>query len=93
MAHGSFDGFGRVAPKNMNAITSMELERGNPEMQDRAEVLRLGDRIIVVLADGSGGRSGAAQAAEFFIRSACEAAGSLATAQDCSKPTGGGFNK
>lgn len=52
-------------------------------MQDRAEILRLGDKIVVLLADGSGGRSGAAQAAERFIRSAREAAETLTTAQDC----------
>ena len=54
-------------------------------MQDRAEILRLGDKIVVLVADGSGGRSGAAQAAEFFIRSAREAATGLTSAQDCSQ--------
>lgn len=52
-------------------------------MQDRAEILRLGDKIVVLVADGSGGRSGAAQAAERFILSAREAAETLTTAQDC----------
>lgn len=63
--------------------TSIFLERGNPELQDRAEILRFGDRIVFIVADGSGGRSGAAEAADFFIHSVCEVAENLTAAQDC----------
>ena len=67
----------------MNTITSTFLERGNPELQDRLETFRFGDKVVFIVADGAGGRSGAAQAAEFFIRSAGSAARNLVSAQDC----------
>jgi serine/threonine protein phosphatase PrpC len=52
-------------------------------LQDRAKILRIGDRIVFIVADGSGGRSGAAEAAELFIHSVCEVAENLTAAQDC----------
>lgn len=64
-------------------ITSIFLERGNPELQDRVEILPLGDRTIFVLADGAGGISGGAQAADLFIRAAKEAAPDLTNAEQC----------
>jgi len=38
------------------------------EGQDRVEVMRLGDATVMVVADGSGGMSGGAQAAEHALR-------------------------
>lgn len=67
----------------MNYTTSTFIERGNPELQDRVEILRFGNRTLVIVADGSGGRSGAAEAAEFFARSVREVAARLNTVQDC----------
>jgi serine/threonine protein phosphatase PrpC len=67
----------------MNVTTSTFLERGNQELQDRIEILRCGDKIVCVVADGVGGRSGAAQAAEFVVRSACENASRLNGPEDC----------
>lgn len=67
----------------MNPSTSICLERGNPELQDRAEVLSLGDRRVVILADGVGGISGGARAADWFIRGVREAAAGLASAEAC----------
>src|SRR5689334_21417372 len=67
----------------MNAITSKFIERGNPELQDRIEILRLGNRTVLIVADGSGGRSGAARAADFALRSALEVAARLGGSEDC----------
>ena len=67
----------------MNVTTSLFVERGNPELQDRAEIVRLGNKTIFVVADGAGGRSGAAQAAEFVVRSSCEIAANLIGPEDC----------
>jgi PPM family protein phosphatase len=67
----------------MNAITSMFLERGNPEMQDRAEIIALDNRTMFVVADGAGGISGGAQAADLFVRSVREAAPGLASEEGC----------
>ena len=61
----------------------MFLERGNPELQDRVEILRLDNQTIFVVADGSGGRSGAAQAAEFVLRAVRDVAASLKCPEDC----------
>lgn len=67
----------------MQATTSIFLERGNPELQDRVEILRFDNKAALIVADGSGGLSGAAQAAELFVRSACDVAANLTAAQDC----------
>jgi len=52
-------------------------------LQDRLEIVEFGDKAAFILADGSGGRSGAAQAAELFVRSMREKSGNLASSQDC----------
>jgi serine/threonine protein phosphatase PrpC len=67
----------------MKSIASTFLERGNPELQDRLENLQSGGNTVFVVADGVGGRAGAAQAAEFLVRTARNAARNLASAQDC----------
>lgn len=64
-------------------ITSIFLDRGNPELQDRVELLQFEDRTVFLLADGAGGISGGAQAADFFIRAAREAASDLANPEHC----------
>ena len=45
--------------------------------------MQFGDKAVFIVADGAGGFSGAAQAAEFFIRSAGSAARNLVSAQGC----------
>ena len=55
-------------PCEMNVTTSMFLEQGNPELQDRVDIVRFDDKTVFIVGDGAGGRSGAAQAAEFFVR-------------------------
>jgi len=67
----------------MNVTTSMFLERGNPELQDRVDIVRFDDKTVFIVADGVGGRSGAVQAAEFFVRFARDAAANLTFTQDC----------
>jgi serine/threonine protein phosphatase PrpC len=67
----------------MNMIASTFLEQGNPELQDRLESFQSGGNTVIIVADGVGGRNGAAQAAEFLIRTARNAARNLASAQDC----------
>lgn len=67
----------------MSFATSTFLEPGNPELQDRLEIFRVENRMVLVVADGAGGRSGAAEAAEFVIRAARGAAESLRGAEDC----------
>lgn len=67
----------------MNLTTSTFLERGNPELQDRVEILHFDKQTVLILADGSGGRSGAAQAAEFLVRSVRDVAANLTGPEDC----------
>lgn len=56
------------SPRNNNLITSSFIEKGNPELQDRVLVLSSGARTVIAVADGAGGISGGAQAAEMFVR-------------------------
>ena len=58
---------------------------GNPELQDRAEIFCDGERIVVALADGAGGISGGAQAADELIRLVAESRSSLRSGPDCVK--------
>jgi serine/threonine protein phosphatase PrpC len=67
----------------MKLITSKFLERGNPELQDRVEILHFHYQTVFIVADGAGGRSGAAEAAELMIRCVREAAADLGRAEDC----------
>jgi PPM family protein phosphatase len=61
----------------------MFVESGNPELQDRAEIIALDNRTVFAVADGAGGIGGGAQAADLFIRSVREAAPGLASEEDC----------
>src|SRR5262245_60399033 len=67
----------------MNVATSTFLERGNPELQDRVDIVRFEDKTVFIVARGAGGRSGAARAAEFFVGFAHDAAPNLLVTQDC----------
>jgi len=57
----------------------------NSSGQDRIVVQSDGERLIFALADGAGGRSGGAEAADLAIRLTCEYIGSLVTPEDCAK--------
>jgi serine/threonine protein phosphatase PrpC len=48
--------------------TAKQIHAGGNELQDRAENFWLGSNLVLVVADGAGGRSGAAEAAEFVTR-------------------------
>ena len=67
----------------MTVTTSLIVQSGNEECQDRAAIVSCGARTVFALADGAGGISGGAQAADRFIRRASELAGALGTAADC----------
>lgn len=69
----------------MIAITSIFLERGNPEMQDRVEFLPFGDRLVFIVGDGAGGIRGGTQAVEWFVRGARQAAPALTSVDDCAE--------
>ena len=56
--------------------------------QDRIKVMRDGERLIFVIADGAGGRSGGAEAAEMVVRLVCEHARDLQSCGDCEKLLG-----
>ena len=56
---------------------------GNPELQDRVEIFHDANRTIIALADGAGGISGGAQAAELFVRTIEQKKSSLQTDDDC----------
>ena len=48
--------------------TAKQIHAGSHELQDRAEVFWSGANLIMIVADGAGGRSGAAEAAEFVTQ-------------------------
>lgn len=45
-----------------------QIHAGGDELQDRAEIFWSGPNLVLVVADGAGGRSGAAGAAEFTVQ-------------------------
>ncbi len=53
------------------------IQEGGQELQDRAEFFWCNSDLILVLADGAGGRSGGAEAAEFVVASIKERIHSL----------------
>jgi serine/threonine protein phosphatase PrpC len=67
----------------MAPTTSLNVQAGNPECQDRAEIISCGDRTILVLADGAGGISGGAPAADLFVQLVRASSDRLRTAEDC----------
>jgi len=67
----------------MNSTTSLYMQRGNSELQDRAEILRLDTRTVFVVADGADGIGGGTQAAGLLSRSVRDAAAELTNSEDC----------
>lgn len=67
----------------MRTSISLVLQPGNPECLDRAEVCPSGDRIVLLLADGAGGSTGGAQAADGFARLVRSSADQLTSANSC----------
>jgi PPM family protein phosphatase len=48
--------------------SAQRLEGWGPVLEDRAEVIPAGDSLLLVVADGAGGLSGGAEAAELVVR-------------------------
>jgi serine/threonine protein phosphatase PrpC len=48
-------------------VTAKQIHAGGHELQDRATVFWSGSNLVLAVADGAGGRSGAAEAADFVI--------------------------
>ena len=67
----------------MKIVTSMYVEQGGEEMQDRAEIFQCGERIVVAIADGVGGISGGTLAAETFVYNVQNAVQFLIDADHC----------
>lgn len=67
----------------MNAI--LQSVAGNPENQDRGLVLNDGQRIILCVADGAGGRSGGAEAASLAVKLIRQDASLLSNANACAE--------
>jgi len=70
-------------PGNSNVITSSFIEKGNPELQDQVYVVESFSRTVIAVADGAGGMSGGAQAANTFVRLSSSAAIGLQSAERC----------
>ena len=68
---------------NLTITTSLAIQAGNPECQDRAEIIRDTDRTVLVLADGAGGISGGAKAAECFLALVRQSVEKCQTPEDC----------
>jgi serine/threonine protein phosphatase PrpC len=49
--------------------TSKQIHAGGSELQDRAEFFWCGANLVLVVADGAGGMSGGAEAAQFLVES------------------------
>lgn len=69
----------------MNLECHSRIEGWKRDVEDRARILQLTDRVVIALADGAGGMSGAAEAAEIVVNSLVGLAskGGLATDAEC----------
>lgn len=56
---------------------SKQIQAGGHELQDRAEFFQCGSNLVLVVADGAGGMSGGAEAAEFVVESVKQRIGSV----------------
>jgi len=62
--------------------TAKKIHAGGKELQDRAEIFWLGSHLVLVVADGAGGRSGAAEAAQFLVEGVKKQIGSTSINTD-----------
>ena len=67
----------------MNLAVSNIVQAGNPELQDRVEIFRWDNRVLIAIADGAGGISGGTEAAELFMHLVRASAASLISAAAC----------
>ena len=64
---------------------TLETVAGSPENQDRAAVIESSVGLVLVVADGAGGRSGGTEAAAMAIESVRQSASRLADASACAE--------
>jgi serine/threonine protein phosphatase PrpC len=67
----------------MSFAVSSRVRAGNQVVQDRVEVFRWANRVLLAVADGAGGIAGGTEAAELFMRLVHASAASLISADDC----------
>jgi serine/threonine protein phosphatase PrpC len=72
-------------PRSSNVITSSFIEKGNPELQDRLSISSRAARMVIAVADGAGGISGGAQAAELFLQLVEANSAGLQDAESCQR--------
>ena len=58
--------------------TAKQIHAGGNELQDRAECFWCGSNLVLVVADGAGGMSGGAEAAQFIVEGVKKRIGSVA---------------
>lgn len=61
--------------------TSKQIHAGGKELQDRAELFWCDSNLVLIVADGAGGMSGGAEAAEFVVEGVKQRIGSVAVTQ------------
>lgn len=69
----------------MKVVTSIHIEKGGVELQDRAEIFNSQGRTVIAVADGVGGLSGGTLAADTFVYNVQEAVQYLTDAEKCRK--------
>jgi serine/threonine protein phosphatase PrpC len=62
--------------------TSKQIHAGGKELQDRAEFFWCGSNLVLVVADGAGGMSGGAEAAQFLVEGVKKKIGSTSMNTD-----------
>ena len=62
--------------------TAKQIHAGGNELQDRAEIFWLGSNLVLVVADGAGGMSGGAEAAQFLVEGVKKRIGSTSMNTD-----------
>jgi hypothetical protein len=62
--------------------TSKQIHAGGKELQDRAELFWCGSNLVLIVADGAGGMSGGAEAAQFLVEGVKKRIGSASMNTD-----------
>ena len=69
----------------MNFDIAQACHAAGTELQDRVEIVERDDSVVVIVADGAGGQSGAAEAATLVVKLARQQAKELTSADECVK--------
>jgi serine/threonine protein phosphatase PrpC len=67
----------------MQVLTSTFIHPGNLDLQDRLAVIETAGRLLLTVADGAGGITGGAEAADLFLCSVRQNTESLKAPRDC----------